>query len=88
MKIKGKAYWAKIRTPETYNGQPVGFSMQVLMPDENLAKMKAYFEAKCKEEFVGKKMLGDITMPIKPQTRVWKWSRLKLSMCIKTRQQG
>ena len=33
MKIKGKAYWAKIRTPETYNGQPVGFSMQVLMPD-------------------------------------------------------
>ena len=31
MKIKGKAYWAKIRTPETYNGQPVGFSMQVLM---------------------------------------------------------
>ncbi len=39
--------------------------MQVLMPDENLAKMKAYFEAKCKEEFAGKKMLGDITMPIK-----------------------
>ena len=65
MKIKGKAYWAKIRTPETYNGKPVGFSMQVLMPDENLAKMKAYFEDKCKEEFAGKKMLGDITMPIK-----------------------
>ena len=65
MKIKGKAYWAKIRTPETYNGQPVGFSMQVLMPDENLAKMKDYFEAKCQEEFAGKKMLGDITMPIK-----------------------
>lgn len=65
MKIKGKAYWAKIRQPETYNGQPVGFSMQILMPDENLAKMKAYFTEKCQQEYVGKKMTGDITIPIK-----------------------
>lgn len=66
MKIKGKAFWAKVRTPETYQGMPVGYSVQVEMPEENLKKMVAYFTDKCKNEhFVDKKCDGEITLPIK-----------------------
>lgn len=66
MKIKGKAYWAKVRTPEEWQGNPVGFSVQVEMPPENLQKMKDYFTQKIKEEvFPDKKFVGEITLPIK-----------------------
>lgn len=88
MKIKGKAYWAKIRQPETYNGQPVGFSMQVLMPDENLAKMKEYFAEKCKEEFAGKKMTGDITLPIKTNNEGLEMVKVKTKHVYKDKVTG
>lgn len=66
MKIKGKAFWAKVRTPETYQGKPVGYSVQVEMPEENLQRMKDYFTDKCKnEQFTDKRCDGDITLPIK-----------------------
>lgn len=66
MKLSGKAFWAKVRTPETYKGQEVGFSVQVQMPVENLARMKEYFTKKCKEElYADKKCNGEIKLPIK-----------------------
>lgn len=65
MKIKGKALWAKVRKPEEWQGAPVGFSVQVIMPPEQLEKMKEYLTTKVQEEYAGKKFTGAITLPIK-----------------------
>jgi len=66
MKIKGKAYWTKVRKPEEWQGQPIGFSVQVQMPEENLQRMKKYFTDKCiNDVFAEKNCVGEITLPLK-----------------------
>lgn len=44
LKIRGKAYWAHVHSPETYEGQQLGYSIMVKIDDDKLEALKNKLE--------------------------------------------
>lgn len=44
LKIRGKAYWAHVQSPETYEGKPLGYSIMVKIDDDKLENLKNKLE--------------------------------------------
>lgn len=44
LKIRGKAYWAHVHSPETYEGKPLGYSIMVKIDDDKLEALKNKLE--------------------------------------------
>lgn len=69
--LKGKAYWAHVRTPEKWDGEETGYSIMVqLESEEKLEKLKKYlsdFWDEHKSELDGKKLKAkaDFLSPFK-----------------------
>ena len=44
LKIRGKAYWAHVHSPETYEGKQLGYSIMVKIDDDKLEALKNKLE--------------------------------------------
>ena len=44
LKIRGKAYWAHVQSPETYEGKQLGYSIMVKIDDDKLETLKNKLE--------------------------------------------
>jgi len=63
----GSSLWAFVRQPEKYKGKEVGYSIQVALTEEQIAKIKQFFQERFEEDFGDKKCSGEISLPIKEQ---------------------
>lgn len=69
LNLRGSALFAKLKTPDSYNGSVIGYTIQVYPSDEDYERMKAQLmqvieNAKGDDEFKGKQWLSEPVMGI------------------------
>ena len=83
--LKGKAYWAHVRTPEKWDGEETGYSIMVqLESEEKLEKLKKYlsvFWDEHKSELDGKKLKAKADFLSPRTSRKWFKSTGKCNAC-------
>ena len=67
LKIKGIAHWPKLKTPDSYNGNVIGYTIQVEPAEGEFDRVMAVFkevleQAKGQDEFKGKAWLENPNM--------------------------